>query len=151
MLRLIDVQAARGEERVSSVTRHLSVLRQSVKYINSGSTSDMRSNWVLVQPQFVKRIGATIDDSSRHRVTMADGTATNTLGVATMTIALPNVPRTVKAQVPEMTDLETFDLLVGFSFLLQENASLYNNTSLSDPPEYGVMFPGGTIVPYKCA
>ena len=68
-----------------------------------------------------------------------------------MTIALPNGPKTVKARVLEMTDPETFDLLVGFSFLLQENASLYNNTSLSDPPKYGVMFPGGTIVPYKSA
>ena len=34
VLRLIDVQAARGEELVSSVTRHLSVLRQSANYIN---------------------------------------------------------------------------------------------------------------------
>ena len=119
--------------------------------MDSGFTSDMKSNWVLVQPQFVKRIGAEIDDSARHRVTMADGTATNTLGVVDLTIALPNGNRQVKARVLEMTDPETFDLLVGFSFLLKENASLYNNTNETDPPVYGVQFPGGTIVPYKTA
>ena len=34
MLRRIDIQAAYGEEVVSSITRHLSVLRHSAKYVN---------------------------------------------------------------------------------------------------------------------
>ena len=94
---------------------------------DSGFTSDMRSNWVLVQPSFVERMGLTVDKSRRHRVVLADGTATNTIGMVEMDISFPGrPPRRVSARVLEMTDSDRMDLLIGFTFMLHLPATLYH-------------------------
>ena len=117
---------------------------------DSGFTSDMRSNYILVQPAYLTRLNIPIDESKKHRVTLADGSATNTLGTAKIVMQFPFGDRHVDARVLAMESADVFDVLIGWQFMLNNNLTLFNDTTVTTGPAHGVRMPGGQVLPY-CA
>eukprot|EP01052_Picozoa_sp_SAG31_P044048 SAG31_NODE_7541_length_1659_cov_3.112821_1_plen_453_part_00 len=121
---------------------------------DSGFTSDMNSPWVLVTPEFCVLHDLQINPKSRNRVALADGeTVRETLGTVPLSLQLPNGMTKVDARVLDMSDPDQIDVLVGFSFMMNLNASLYMNTRPEQygPDRYGVEFPGNNLLPYTTA
>ena len=112
--------------------------------MDSGFTSTMKSCWCLIQRDYCVTSGIAIDPTTKYRITLADGTASETDGTAEITLQFPHGKFSVTARVYHMPDPDTFDILLGHSFMLEHDVSVWND-STSEGPQHGIRFPGGTV------
>ena len=115
--------------------------------MDSGNTSTMKSCWCLIQRDYCAKSGIKIDPTTKYRITLADGTASETDGTAEVTLQFPHGKFSVTARVYHMPDPDTFDILLGHSFMLEHDVSVWND-STSEGPQHGIRFPGGTVLPF---
>ena len=129
--------------------------------LDSGFTSNFAADYCIVQPEFCTLHNIRVDEASKSRVALADGTVSNTLGTASMKLQVGSRrPETIFMKVMHMppgspvNGGEGFDILLGFTWMLNREMSLWHERGADGVITPGLRFPnrsgGGThtLIPY---
>jgi hypothetical protein len=103
----------------------------AVAMLDSGFTSNNNADFCIVQPTYCERLNIPIDTTKKHRVALADGTVSNTVGTATMYMRVGNrKPEQISMKVMHMPpgcsdgNADGFDILLGFTWMLSREMTL---------------------------
>jgi hypothetical protein len=128
--------------------------------LDSGFTSNFAADYCIVQPEFCALHHIHIDASSKSRVALADGTVSNTLATASMQLQVGSRrPETIFMKVMHMPPGspvdggEGFDILLGFTWMLNREMSLWHERGSDGVITPGLRFPnrsggGHTLISY---
>jgi hypothetical protein len=129
--------------------------------LDSGFTSNFAADYCIVQPEFCALRNNHVDAASKSRVALADDTVSNTLGTASMKLQVGSRrPETIFMKVMHMplgspvNGGEGFDILLGFTWMLNREMSLWHERGSDGVITPGLRFPnrsgGGThtLIPY---
>ena len=128
----------------------------AVAMLDSGFTSNYNADFCIVQPTYCERLNIPIDTTKKHRVALADGTVSNTVGTATMYMRVGNrKPEQISMKVMHMPpgcsdgNADGFDILLGFTWMLSREMTLSHRRDALGHKTPGLLLPDDTLVPYK--
>ena len=129
--------------------------------LDSGFTSNFAADYCIVQPEFCALHGIAVDTSKKSRVALADGTVSNTAGTASMRLQVGDRrPETIFMKVLHMppgspvNNGEGFDILLGFTWMLNREMSLWHERGSDGVITPGLRYPNSpsdgthTLIPY---
>ena len=127
----------------------------AVAMLDSGFTSNYNADFCIIQPAYCERLNIPIDTTRKHRVALADGTVSNTVGTATMYVRVGNrKPEQISMKVMHMPpgcshdSSDGFDILLGFTWMINREMTLWHSRNSAGEKIPGLRLPDETVIPY---